>query len=114
MLSKLNRLRKDRDIQRVFKAGRGHREDFIFLKLIENGLKESRFAFVVGQKVAKKAVIRNKIKRRLRELAGASLPAIRPGLDIVMVAQKGLEVKNFKELAEIMDKLFKKAKLWVF
>jgi len=111
MLSKLNRLRKDKDIQKVFKEGRGHREDFLFLKLIENGLKESRFAFIVGQRVSKKAVLRNKIKRRLREIVFSKLSTIKPGLDMVMVAQKGLEVKDFKELALIVDKLFKKAKL---
>lgn len=113
MLPNINRLKKTKEIEQVFKKGKGHKEGFLFLKIAKNNLNASRFAFIVSRKVAKKAVLRNKIKRRLRELVGARLPEIKKGFDGVLVAQKNIESQNFKELKENINKLFKKARLWV-
>lgn len=111
MLPKINRLKRTKDIERVFKEGRGHKEDFLFLKLTPSHLGVSRFAFVVGQKVAKKAVLRNKIKRWLREAARIRLPQVRAGFDVVIAAQKRTETKNFQEIEKAVDKILKKAKI---
>ena len=74
-------------------------------------MKVSRFAFIVSLKVSKKAILRNKIKRRLRELVKSRLPNIKKGYDIVLTVAPGLEIKNFWETEESINKLFKKAKL---
>lgn len=79
MLSGDNRLKKKKDFEYVFKKGKGFKEDFLFVKLVKNNLKITRFGFVVGYKVSKKAVLRNKVKRRLRETVKAELPKIRKG-----------------------------------
>jgi len=111
MLPKNSRLKKKKDFERVFKKGKGFKEDFLFVKLIKNNLKITRFGFVVGYKVSKKAVVRNKAKRRLREAVKSELPKIRKGLDVALVAGKGLETKDFKEIQVIVVNLFKKAKI---
>jgi len=111
MLSKVNRLKKQKDIEWVFKRGKGVKEAFLFLKFVKNNLNASRFAFVVSLKVSKKAVLRNKIKRRLRELVKSRLSKIKKGYDIVLTAVPGLETKEFWEIEAIINKLFKKAKL---
>ena len=111
MLPRGNRLKKKKEIERVFREGKGCREDFLFLKLIKNNLKASRFAFVVSQKVAKKATLRNKIKRRLRTIFRIRLPEIKTGFDGVVVVQKGGENKSFQTLSQVADKLLKKTKL---
>ena len=111
MLPRIHRLKKKKEIERVFKEGEGDREDFLFLKLAKNYLKASRFAFIVGRQVAKKAVQRNKLKRRLREIIKNKLSRIKTGFDGIIVAKKGAEAKNFNELNEAVDKLLKKAKL---
>lgn len=111
MLPKANRLKKKKDFEQVFKQGKGFKEDFLFLKIKKNDLKESRFGFIVSQKVSKKAVLRNKVKRRLREVMRRELPRIKPGIDGVLVAGKGAEEKDFLEIKEAANKLFKKAKI---
>ena len=68
MLPKKNRLKNKKDFERVFKQGKGFKEDFLFFKITKNNLKENRFGFIVSLKVSKKAVLRNKVKRRLREI----------------------------------------------
>lgn len=40
------------------------------------------------------------------------LPKIKNGLDIVLIANPGLEKKDFWELEEIVENIFKKANLF--
>ena len=121
MLPKENRLKKEKDFERVFKTGKGYKEDFLFLKIVKNDLKTSRFGFVVSKKFSKKAIVRNKIKRQLRELIKLKLSKIRKGIDGIILIIPGSENKpltlsgkkakgkDFWELEEIINKLFKKA-----
>lgn len=111
MLPKKNRLKNKKDFERVFNQGKGFKEDFLFLKIVKNNLKENRFGFIVSLKVSKKAVLRNKTKRRLREIIKERLPGIKPGIDVVLIAQKGIEEKDFSEVRETTNRLFEKAKI---
>ena len=111
MLPQKNRLKKKKDFGRVFKQGKSFKQDFLTLKLVKNNLKVDRFGFVVGLKVSKKAFLRNKIRRRLREIVKTNLSKIKTGFDVVFIVRRGLETKNFQELAEIVNRLLEKAKL---
>ena len=111
MLSQANRLKKKKDFAMVFKKGKSFKENFLYLKIKKSNLKSSRFGFIVSKKFSKKATIRNKIKRRLSELIRIKLPLIKKGIDGVIIVIPGLEINDFWELEEIINKLFKKANL---
>lgn len=111
MLLKINRLKNTAEIEKVFKDGKGFKEGFLFLKLAENNLGVSRFAFVVSRKISKKAAYRNKIKRRLREVIKGLLSRAKTGLDVVIVVQGGVENKSFQEIQKNTEKILKKAKI---
>lgn len=111
MLPGINRLKKKRDFERVFKQGRGLKEAFLSLKSTKNGLTSTRFGFVVGQKVSHKAVARNKVKRRLRELTKSELKGLKKGFDVVVVAGKEAETADLKETAEVFHYLLKTGRL---
>ena len=112
MLSKRNRLKKQKDFGRVFKKGRGAKEDFLYLKVVKNELESSRFGFVVSKEFSKKAVLRNKIRRRLAELVMIKLPKIKKGIDVVIVVMPEFKTRDFWEIEEIINKLFEKAKIF--
>lgn len=112
MISKTNRLHKEKDIKAVLEKGKGFKEDFLILKTYKNDLPESRFTFIVSKKVSKKATVRNKIKRRLRSLIQINLDKIKSGTDNVFIAASGLEGKDFWEMEESMNKIFARAKLF--
>lgn len=113
MLAKKYRLTKDKDFEKVFKKGKGFKEDFLFLKSIKNGLDYSRIGIVVSSKLAKKATERNLIKRRLRELARKSILKIKPGFDIAIVASAGINKKtSFKRTEETFRKLLLKSAIF--
>ena len=111
MLPAKNRLKKKRDFEYVFKQGRGLKEGFLSLKFAKNGLSETRFGFVVGQKVSHKAVVRNKVKRRLRDLAKAKLEDVKKGFDVAVVTGKGAELGSLEDTAAIFNHLLKTGRL---
>ena len=107
----IRRLRKEKDFERIFKKGKGFKEDFLALKTVGSSLKVSRFGFIVSQKVSKKATVRNKIRRRLSELIRTWLGKIIPGREVLFIVLPGFEKKDFRETEELLDKLLKKANL---
>ncbi|MBL7156084.1 MAG: ribonuclease P protein component [Candidatus Pacebacteria bacterium] len=109
MLYKENRLRLKKDFEKVFKNGKGFHQDFLFLKLLGNDKKQTRVGFVVSKKISNKAVIRNKVKRRLREIIRDQITEINQGFDIVLVALPGLEEKDFSEIKNMVNNLLNKA-----
>lgn len=111
MLSGASRLKKKKDFESVFKKGRGFKEGFLFLKLAPNGLGTTRFGFVVGQKVSKKATVRNRVKRRLRGSTAAVLSRTAKGFDVVVVAEKETERADSLKIKETLERLFKKSKI---
>ncbi len=104
MLPYKNRLLKEKDFEKVFKNGKGFKQDFLYLKLLENELPETRFGIVISKKVCKKAVTRNKIKRRIRHLIKQTLPDIKKGKDVILIVLKDKEITS-------LDDLFKKSGL---
>ena len=111
MLVKTNRLVKRKDFDNVFKNGKKHSlpGTEIYLKISKNKLKQSRFGFIVSKKVSKKAVVRNKIKRRLREIIRSNLPEVKKGIDVVIITLPGFEKNDFPTTKRMINKLFQRA-----
>jgi len=111
MLSKKYRLQKDKDFDLVFKKGKNLGSEFLFLKLRKNGLEISRFGFILSKKISKNATVRNKIKRRLREIIRKKLNDIKPGFDVVIGTKIGVIDKSYPEMKRQVEELLKKSKL---
>ena len=63
MLPRENRLKRDKDFQTLFKSGQGVYGSICGAKWQKNKLNLARIAVVVGTKVSKKAVVRNRLRR---------------------------------------------------
>jgi len=112
MLYAQHRLTKRSDIERVYKKGRSFFVKNLGIRIAKNDLKISRFTVVTSLKLSKKAVVRNKLKRRLREIIRKEiLPSIKSGFDGVVLTKVGLLELSFDDIREQTTKLFKKAKL---
>jgi len=112
MLAKQYCLQKNKDFESVFKNGRIFSDEFLFLKVKKNNLQDSRFGFIIGKKISKKAVVRNKIKRRLREIIRKKLASIESGFDVVIGAKEKIINKDYWEIEKEIGKLLKKAGLY--
>ena len=111
-LSKKYRLKKRKDFEEVFKKGIYCSGSCISIKLKRNNLNISRFGIVVGSRISKKAVIRNKIKRRISEAIRLNLPQLKKGFDVIVLTKPEVVDKKYQEIENILVSLFKKAKIY--
>ena len=111
MFLSVNRLRNDTDIKTLFSRGKSVFDICLGIKFRKNNLKDSRFAVVVGTKVSKKAVIRNRIKRRIRAIVEKQIPNIEKGFDVMFLVKKEAIVLTPSELEDQLMRIFKRAKL---
>ncbi|MAG12131.1 MAG: ribonuclease P protein component [Parcubacteria group bacterium] len=87
MLPKANRLRAEKDIKKVFKKGRRMMTPLFRFQILQTNAEQTRFAVVVSTKVAKRATVRNLIKRRVRESLREILETVPKGYDVVIQAR---------------------------
>jgi ribonuclease P protein component len=113
MLARKYKLKKDNDFKKVFQQGKYFEQDFFKLRLLKNNLETSRFGIVIGLKVSKKAVERNKAKRQIEEIIH-SIKEIKPGFDIVIRADSEILKRSYQEIEKSLISLFKKAELWEY
>ncbi|MDA0208073.1 MAG: ribonuclease P protein component [bacterium] len=112
MLSHGYRLKKTQDIELVYKQGKSSFDPVCGIKFRKNGLKVSRFAVVVGLKVSKKAVVRNRLKRQYRALLREMLPRLVGGYDVMLLVSKPALDSSYEELRTKFLHVVKKAGLY--
>jgi len=103
------RLRRRNDFAAAYRDGSTVGNRLLVLRVRPNGGEASRFGFVAGKAVGG-AVVRNRVKRRLREAARAA--AVRPGLDIVIGARKAAAEAAYNELERALWALLRRAGAW--
>ena len=108
MLPNINRLTKKKDFEVVFKLGKSIKDGFLLCKVMQNNLPQSRFGFVVSKKISNKAVMRNKVKRRLRKAVENHFKEYQTPLDVVIISLSGIEKKEFLEIEEKVAKFLNK------
>lgn len=88
MLANINRLRKEREIQKVFKIGKSLKSANFSIRYVPNRLNTNRFAIVVGTKVDKRSTRRNALKRQIREVLRQIWAEIPQSYDYVISAHR--------------------------
>jgi len=109
------RLRRSSDIVRVRQEGRRwpHPLLVLFVNPQPQGSSSvTRFAFVAGRHVGK-ATVRNRAKRRLREIVRRHLDQIEPGRDCLLVARQPMLSVEHAELEHAVLQLLRRAGMWV-
>jgi len=102
------RLTKRKDFETVYKKGRSWANNLLVLRALPNEVGASRYGFAVGKRLGG-AVVRNRVKRRLRE--GARLTPVRDGWDIVLIARQHAVDTDYHTLKRAMEELLARAQL---
>lgn len=112
MLERKNRLLSEKDFSRLFAKGKSFGGCGIGLKVGMNQKGQPRIGFVVSTKVAKHAVDRNRIKRRLREILRPLVGRIEPkNVDLSFMARSEAVKMEFAELRVSVLALLEKSGL---
>lgn len=116
MLPANQRLRDSRDFRRVYARGRSHVHDLAVLYLLRREEDSAsgpgwRIGFVVSKKQGG-SVVRNRIKRRLREAVRQGLPELREGpMDLIFVGRSRLKTASWPEVQAAVADLLRRAGL---
>ncbi|MFA7296614.1 MAG: ribonuclease P protein component [Dehalococcoidia bacterium] len=96
----VDHLRRRQDFIAVLQDGRRIRHRLISLGVRPNGRDATRVGYAIGKRVGT-AVVRNRTRRRLREIARA-LP-LAPGYDLVITGHPITADASFQALEEALD-----------
>ena len=102
------RLTKRRDFAAVYRKGRAFAHPLVVLRLLPNQLPYSRYGFTVSKTVGN-AVVRNQVRRRLRE--GIRTLLVQPGWDIVVIARQKAAAGDFHTLRRATSGLLSRAEV---
>jgi ribonuclease P protein component len=109
-----HRLSRSRDFDAVYRHGKSVSTRFLVLYWFprDDGVDEPRLGLAVP-KASGSAVVRNRIKRQLREAWRALLPNVRSGQDYVLIARPGFgesaEQQGFDWVQERVGEVLQKA-----
>lgn len=107
------RLQKSKDIQQVIKKGSRFRAPHVQFSVFKTDAEVSRFAFIVSNKISKKATARNRTKRLMRESVRHLLPQLRPGFDIIIWASYGALDQTQAMIEQELRTSFQKMRLMI-
>lgn len=114
MLSFLHRFHGHGSLRYVYKNGQAIRSHLVTIKYVANSHRDhSRFAVVVSKKVHKRAVGRNRMRRRIYEIIRSELPHFKSAHDVaVMIFSSEVIGMPNDELVELLRSLFTQAGLY--
>jgi ribonuclease P protein component len=111
LLSARYRLRKNAQFKYVYNKGRSCANRTLSLVYVKSGPPGVlRVGFSVSRKVGK-SVVRNRIKRLMREACRPWLPHIRTGYLLVFVARTAAAQSNYSEIASALKQLLERSGL---
>ena len=105
------RLRRPADFERVRAGKRSWFQPLLVLYALPNGLEFTRVGVSVGKRVAKAAVVRNRVRRRIREAVRLRYPRLRPGYDLVFIARAPSAEADWAALSGAVERALRRARL---
>lgn len=105
-----HRLTRESEFKLVRSQGKSWAHRLVVLYVRPNGLSVTRVGFSAGKRVGK-AVVRNRARRRLREVARSLIDGLPPGWDAVLIARGAIVEASFSEIRAAVEQLFRRAGL---
>lgn len=102
------RLTASKRFSQLYHEGSSMANNLLVVRALPNGLEHSRFGFVVSKRIGN-AVIRNRVRRRLRE--AVRLTPVKAGWDAVFIARRGAEKAKYQQLKQATDNLLRRTHL---
>src|SRR5919202_5142036 len=105
-----HRLRARADFERARRRGRSWGAPLLGLTAARNDLEVTRCGFVVSRRIGN-AVVRNRVRRRLREIVRRQLPAVAPGWDLLFSARPTAAQATAADLGRAVADLLERGRL---
>ena len=103
-------LKKPRDFDRVFRQGRSTAGPELILYCLRHSRPGRRVAFCVSKKLGS-AVVRNRVRRRLREVYRLNQERLASRWDVILLARPATRTARFQALGDLFLSLAARAGL---
>lgn len=111
-MERRQRLTRSSDFGRVRKLGHSWAQPLFVFSAVRNGLDCTRLGFIVSRRIGT-AVVRNRVKRQLREAVRRHLSEFAPGYDVVLLARAPIAGAAFAEIEEALAQALRRARPWL-
>jgi len=105
-------LKKNYEFRVVYNRGKSVANQNIVLFILKNGGAANRFGMSVSKKIGN-AVVRNRVRRRLRESYRLMEPMLRQGYDVVVIARQPIAASTYADIASGFRRLLQRQGLWI-
>lgn len=102
-------VKKNKDYKNIYKIGRSVAGKYLVLYCNRGSSENTRYGFSISKKIGK-AVVRNRVKRILREICRQNEQWFMRGYDYVVIPKKYAAEKSYHDLGEELFKLARKQK----
>lgn len=109
-MKKQFRIRENQRFQEIRRVGASYSDKQLVICFLPNGLPYSRFGFSISKRIGN-AVVRNRIKRQLRESIRLQQPSISTGWDIVLIARQPIKFATYHQMDASCARLLRRAHL---
>jgi ribonuclease P protein component len=100
-------LSKPEDFAALQGEGTVRSHPLLVVRMRRTGLEETRFGLSTGRKLGG-AVVRNKVRRRLRQALRVMVPSLQPGWDVLIIARSPVIGADFQTLAGALYNLLRR------
>ncbi|MDJ0658255.1 MAG: ribonuclease P protein component [Crocosphaera sp.] len=115
-LPKKHRLRHPKAFQTVYNRGKRYQSPHLVMRVLlqadpQQATPPTQFGISVSQKVSKKAVTRNRLKRQIKGVIRLFLPTIQPGYQVVIVVKRNTSECKYEHFLRELEELLIKAEI---
>ncbi|MCR4430274.1 MAG: ribonuclease P protein component [Tepidanaerobacteraceae bacterium] len=111
MLERRSRLTKNFEFKNVYRAGRRFSCPYFNIYIKKNNLEATRLGVSISRKIGK-SVVRNRIKRRIKEAFRRNMNSIKKGFDIVISVKKEMIQLDYESIKREMKNILKRGSVW--
>lgn len=104
-------IRLNKNFKRMYYKGKTCANQYLAVYYLKNKLNSNRLGITVSKKIGK-AVVRNKVKRLIKENYRLKENLLVTGFDLVIVSRVRANSANFRMISQAMDGLFDKINLF--
>lgn len=109
-MDKIYRLRTNMEFKQVYEDGKNYWNRNLILYVRKNNLDYSRVGYSITKKIGN-SVVRNKIRRRMKEIYRLNFDEIKDGYDFIFIPKRNIVDISYREIESAMLHIMKLAKL---